>query len=227
MSVDLKKEPFRTFIGEIEGLLDDFMITEKANFKGYILSTKMKNSDVSKVKEWFSARLVQLDKDWPEGFGISKVKFNAYRRCFIEIETLCEQVLKLNKIRSPAAKEISPTKLLAKFVCCQSLPEFNLTSESKTKVLKANEVWAYNKKTRRLIRFVSAQGVKISVKGASLINFDEEKSQSKIIRKPELQLKQFHTMEHKDAVKAFASIKATPSKASGRFSEDVLILKVI
>ena len=66
----------------------------------------------------------------------------------------------------------------------------------------------------------------MSVKGTSIINFDENKSVQKTLRKPEEQLKEFKASGKVQLRKFLDDIKAVDIKLNGRMNEEIVLLKV-
>ena len=104
--------------------------------------------------------------------------------------------------------------------------DLNLVSINPAEVIGAKEVWVYNKKTRKLGKYVAEAYKTLSVKGTTIINYDESKSVSKTLRKPEDQLKEFAKASKVQLRKFLEDIRATETKLNGRINEDILLLKV-
>jgi hypothetical protein len=66
----------------------------------------------------------------------------------------------------------------------------------------------------------------LSVKGTSIVGFDESKSVCKTLRKPEEKLKEFAKAGKIQLRKFLDDIKATETKMNGRIGLDILLLKV-
>jgi hypothetical protein len=102
-----------------------------------------------------------------------------------------------------------------------------LVSINPVDVLGASEVWIYNTKTRKLGKYVadSIQGP-ITVKGTSLVGFDEHASVCKTLRKPEEKLKEFKAASKVQLRKFLDGINATDTKMNGRINEETILLRV-
>jgi hypothetical protein len=75
-------------------------------------------------------------------------------------------------------------------------------------------------------RYVAAEYQELSVKGTSIIGFDENKSICKTIRKPEEKLKEFKAAGKVQLRKFLDDINATDTKMNGRINEETVLLKV-
>jgi hypothetical protein len=66
----------------------------------------------------------------------------------------------------------------------------------------------------------------LSVKGTSIINFNENLSICKTLRKPEEKLKEFKAAGKVQLRKFLDDINATDTKMNGRLNEETILLKV-
>ena len=85
-----------------------------------------------------------------------------------------------------------------------------------------------NADTRRFCRYYVADSIRgpLNVKGTTIIGYDEFKSVTKTLRKPEEKLKEFAKASKVQLRKFLEDIKATETKLNGRISVDVVLLKV-
>lgn len=127
-------------------------------------------------------------------------------------------------IRAPKKK--SNDQLLKGFKFKKDNPALKLVSIDPSSIIGATMLIAYNDKYRKVMIFNASDGQTLSVKGASLTGYDETKSESKTLRKPELQLQSFSTGTITSMKKRFDEITSKPSVPTGRISTDVLLLKV-
>jgi len=104
--------------------------------------------------------------------------------------------------------------------------ELKMKSIFPEKVVGATECWVFNVKYRKLFQYVAQDGMMLTWKGTTLQNFDPEKSGAKTIRNPGVFFKNIESMTKRPLVKAFNDIKSVLAKATGRISEDVIIVKV-
>ena len=89
----------------------------------------------------------------------------------------------------------------------------------------SSEAWVYDTAKRKLHHYIADEYSKsFSVKGNTIIGFDNIKSEIKTLRKPSEQIKE--VMGSKPAArKFFDNIKAVAAKPNGRFNENMIILK--
>ena len=102
-------------------------------------------------------------------------------------------------------------------------------------VVGASELWVFNIKTRKLGKYIAAkidptgmgrEGSGLSVKGTTIIGFDEEQSVQKTLRKPDDQLKEFKGAGKVALRKFLDEINTTDTKLNGRCNLDTVLLKV-
>lgn len=133
-------------------------------------------------------------------------------------------------------KPKSATKLVEKLKYLKVDNKYQLASIAPDTIIGANELWVFNVKTRKLGKYVASNidptgsgrpGSGLSVKGTTIIGFDENISVQKTLRKPEEKIKEF-----KDAGKVklrtfLDEINAVDIKLNGRINADTVLLKAI
>lgn len=93
-------------------------------------------------------------------------------------------------------------------------------------LLNCSEVWTFDTKTRKISRYFSPVGGGITVKGASLVGYEETMSSCKLLRKPEDQVPAFSATAKKDLTKWYSSVKSKNANVRPRLTATTLILKV-
>jgi len=145
-----------------------------------------------------------------------------------EIHAACDMLAQEAKVnRAPRAKKSIPAeKLIAKMKFMKTNEPLKLVSINPTDIIGSSELWTYNTKTRKLGKYVAAEYQTLSVKGTSIINFNENSSVQKTLRKPEEKLKEFKAAGKVQLRKFLDDINATDTKLTGRINEEVILLKV-
>lgn len=169
------------------------------------------------------------DADLVEGYG-NLTKAQAKRLlAFIE-KVIADAGMyreEVKVLRKPRAKKAVPAdKIVAKLKFKLKDEKLNLVSVKPTDVLGAQVLWVFNTKTRKLGKFVAAGGETLSVKGASIIDFDSTKSVQKTVRKPEVTLKGFTKLGKIKLRRFLEEIKAVDTKLRARINRDTILLKV-
>lgn len=164
-----------------------------------------------------------------EGYShISKKNLQKLIDFHTEIVSACEMLMQEAKVnKKPRAKKAKPVeKIVEKLKYCRANEPLKLVSINPTDIVGAKELWVFNTKTRKLGKYVAAEFQELSVKGTGIINFDENLSIQKTLRKPEDQLKEFKSANKVALRKFLTDIKAVDIKLNGRCNEDTVLLKV-
>jgi hypothetical protein len=150
-----------------------------------------------------------------------------------ELDFIIEQAKATRKPRKPKAR--SATKVVEKLKFCKADTKYALASVDPTTIVGANELWVFNVKTRKLGKYIAAnqdpkgmqrEGTGLSVKGTTIIGFDENLSIQKTLRKPEEQLKEFKAAGKVALRKFLDEINTTDTKLNGRCNPDTVLLKI-
>ena len=115
---------------------------------------------------------------------------------------------------------------MAKIKYCKEDKPLKLVSINPADIVGAGELWIYNKKTRKLGKFVADDYSTLSIKGTTVVNFSESKSVSKTLRKPEEKLKEFMKAGKVQMRKFLEDVRSVETRLKGRINEDVLLLRV-
>ena len=127
----------------------------------------------------------------------------------------------------PKRRTKTPQQQVAKLKYLKEFPELNLKSLPPTKILECKELFVYSTRKRKLQYYIADEhaGNAIMVKNSSIVGFDLTKSAQKTIRKPEEAIKQFMGASKPQSRKLFKDIKTVETKLTGRFADDLVILK--
>jgi hypothetical protein len=150
-----------------------------------------------------------------------------------ELDFIIDQAKATRKPRKPKAR--SATKVVEKLKFCKADSKYALASIDPATLVGANELWVFNVKTRKLGKYVAdnidpkgmgREGTGLSVKGTTIIGFDENLSIQKTLRKPEEQLKAFKAAGKVALRKFLDEINTTDTKLNGRCNPDTVLLKI-
>lgn len=225
--------------GEIEGLIDDFVISKcktpidvEAYIKGLQLSSvvlkKVCDNFVDHSKEITEA-ISGSDKQLVEGYSnFSKVELRRLREFMDSIVTATNKVAIVSKParKKRVSKEKPAAILVAKVQYQKECPELKLKSITPDKMIGATQVWTYNTKTKLLGLYVSENAKGFSMKGTTLQNFDSATSIGKRLRKPEVVLKEVLEAGKVKLKKILPDLKTKECVLTGRINSDTIILKV-
>jgi hypothetical protein len=173
-----------------------------------------------------------------EGYAhLDKTAIKKIIAFYTEIETACDMLAESQKAtRKPRKpKEIKKDKVVAKLKYKKEDAPLKLVSVNPIDIVGAAELWVYNTKTRKLGKYVASNidptgqnraGSGLSVKGTTIIGFDENASIQKTLRKPDEQLASFKNAGKVALRKFLDEIKAVDIKLNGRINDDVILLKL-
>ena len=236
---DRMNEKTADTIGELEGHYDEFINNPKYNFSPYeyFVVNNVPQSQLSKYEEVYRARFDELklafektDEQIQEGY--SHYKAADFKRIFTFIDQILNDIIQYRglkkatkKVRAP--KSVSKEKVVSKLKFAKEDKVLRLVSINPADIIGAQELWVYNTKTRKLGKYV-ADSLKgpLNVKGTGIIGFDEHKSITKTLRKPNEKLKAFAKATKIQLRKFIEDIKATETKLNGRINAETILLRV-
>lgn len=159
---------------------------------------------------------------------LSKPQIKKITQFYSEIISACDMLAQEAKVnRKPRAKKpTDKTKLVSKVKYLKQDDKLKLVSMNPVDIIGAKELWVFNVKTRKLGKYVASEYSDLSIKGTSVVNFDENKSVQKTLRKPEEQLKEFKSAGKVALRKFLEDIKAVDIKLNGRLNEETILLRV-
>jgi hypothetical protein len=221
-------------IGEINGMVDDFITNDTEIDVGSYLKANNVSPQVSKlIPAAFAKTIEELneviegnDKQLVEGYSnIKKVKIKKLIKSLESISDACaQQAVSAKAARKPRAKKEKPASVVAKAVkYMKEFPELKLTSEKPEKIIGSSEVWIYNTKYKKIQVYRSLGA--LGIKGTTILNYDVATSGAKTMRKPE-QITGFANMTKRTLAGEFKALKTKESAVNGRINEDCIILKV-
>ena len=173
-----------------------------------------------------------------EGYGhFKKAEVKKLRDAINELLLALNFVIDTAKAtRAPRkSKPKSATKLVEKLKFLNVDEKYKLASISPDQIIGANELWVFNVKTRKLGKYVASNidpqgmgraGSGLSVKGTTILGFNETESVQKTLRKPPEQLKEFKDSGKVKLRKFLEDIPTTDTKLNGRCNPETILLKV-
>jgi hypothetical protein len=227
---------------EIETAIENFQTDPEAfdpkAFKilNVLKAKQAKAAHARIIREFYTGDLEELieaattkDEQLKEAYShLSKVQLRKITAFYQEIVSACEMLAQEAKVnRKPKAKKAVPAeKIVAKLKYKKADEPLKLVSINPADILGAKELWTYNTKSRKLGKYVASEFADLGVKGTSIINFDENMSVQKTLRKPIDQLKEFKAAGKVALRKFLDDINAVDTKMNGRINEEIMLLKV-
>jgi hypothetical protein len=239
---EIMKERAMYVGGDLEGLLDEYIeqgIPAKHKIKpiGLLMTTTMLPQHVplllepwEQQKKEYEELQTTEDKGLLEAYSnFGKIQIrNLIKFCELVIHDLHSYVTYKKSTRAkPKRKAIPIAKLVGKLKYMKKHNEFKLESLSPTKIPESKEMFVYDTKKRKL-HYYKADELSggLTVKNNTIIGFSVSESCIKTLRKPKEQLKEFKSASKPNSRKFFKDINAVETKTSGRFNENIVILKI-
>lgn len=222
------------------------------DFTGHFARMKVSQAHARKIKGFYESELAEFrsivamptaaqitkikddkERDLAEQFreGYSHLTKKDAQDYLTALETLvgaCDVVIDASKAtrKTRVKKAPSKEKLVAKLKIKDRDDKLQIVSVNPLELLGSTEVWVFNTKTRKLGRYIAAEDCSImTVKGSTLVGFDETRSVQKTIRKPEETLKEFKKAGKVKLRTFLNDINAVEVKLNGRLGPDTVILR--
>ena len=236
---DRLNEKTAEHLAHFEGLYDDVIAGNdvKPDAFNYLTANTVPQSQINKFVELFSNRKTELtaaqakeDEDLAEAYRHYKAAdFKRHYAFFDSVLDALDQYRSVKKTQKKARVKRAPNKekVVSKLKYMKEEKTLKLVSINPVDIVGAQELWAYNTKTRKLYKYMadSLTGP-LGVKGTSITGYDEVKSVGKTLRKPEEKLKEFAKATKVQLRKFLEEIKATETQANGRINADIVLLRI-
>jgi len=183
--------------------------------------------DLDELEELASG---EADEQLREGYShLSRKQVKNLIAFYQEIMAACDMLAQEAKVnRAPRAKKAQPKeKIVAKLKYKKSDEPMKLVSINPIDIIGAKELWTFNTKTRKLGKYVASEYLELTVKGTSIVGFNENTSVQKTLRKPAEQLKAFKDAGKVQLRKFLEDINAVDTKMNGRINEETILLKAV
>jgi len=236
----------RDYLSELERYVDcylDNLISSSPDkmkdLSEWIRERDVKSQQSQMIADWYRPKISQIqaaidgDSVMREGYSfLSLPKLRRYCEFFRNMVNVFDENSKITKaVRKPRAKKKkSPDKQVAKL---KYLKEYDmngkkLVSIDPREIVNASKIVVYNTKYNKITLYEKSSLVDgFSIKGCTLIGFDQKNSVSKKIRKPE----SFDFARFLGGARAinnaFKDITTKESLPNGRFNENIVILQAI
>ncbi len=239
------KDKLDDHLGEIEGMVDEFILNGNAD---HGLFAWLKNRSVAQqhgktiaafympiVAEYTELATKDCDEQLVEGYGeLSKADIKKHIKFYQSLVDDADSYTETKKAtrKTKKAKPKSNERIVAKVKFLKESTLLKVVSVNPADIIGATELWVYNIKKRKLGRyFAGGDGYNnnegLSIKGTTIIGYDEKTSVQKTLRKPEEQLKAFNKAGKVVLRKFLDDIRAVDTKMNGRLNTDTLLLKVV
>lgn len=237
---DRIKEKASNIIADIEDEVDKFYLNnyEKTKFSAYdiLKSRDAKTAQAEMITSYYRNVLSELqeavdktDKQVVEAYSrLSKKQLTAYRDFIKAIVDDCNRYFGNRvSVRKPRKKkEKSAVQLVSKFQYKKEDNELKLMSIDPINVIGAQSIWIYNTKYKKLTVLHAKNSAGLSIKGTTIIDFDDTTSKSKTLRKPTETLQRVLSGGKVILRNLMTEIKTKESAAVGRTNGDTILLRI-
>lgn len=227
------------FIGELEGLVDDYGMSgnhKDVNFYEWMLNNDVKAAHSKKIADHFQNSLSECSLALNKKDDYFVEAYSAYtpKRLKNLVSCLSNLVADAKRIdknqaatRKPRKKRsLTADKKVAKINYMKSYSDLKLQSINPEKIIGCEQLWVYNVKTKKLGVYNSFDSSGISVKGSTLTNYAES-SICKTLRKPEEILPRLISGGKMILKKIMGEVNTKPSKLNGRINKDTILLRSV
>lgn len=235
---DRVAEKTSEYLGELEGLIDDYIFNKKEfNLYNWLKEKNVPTGSITRFRQVLSRQQLEFAtalegqdaqvKEAYRAFTRPRLKqiVAFYERMWQDLDSYAQAKKITRKVR--VKKSPSKEKLVSKLKYCREDTELKITSINPVDIIGAQKLWVYNSKTRKLYRYqVDSISGGLAVKGTTIVGFDETKSVGKTVRKPQELLAKFMKLGKVQLRKFLEEINAVEIKANGRINEDTLLLKI-
>lgn len=146
------------------------------------------------------------------------------------IDDVVSLIMSREKTRKPRKKrEKTPDQLVKSVRFLVEDRRFGITSIHPSNIIGSSVVVLFVPKIRKLYWYQATEGSTLSIKGTSIVGFDESVSGAKVVRNPDEifgPLVGADSMSRRQFFSVYESIRSVVAKCSGRISSDTIIFKV-
>ncbi len=216
-----------------ESIRNETDLHKKADVFKWLKSRSVGHRQSRLLSDVFIPNLKELDdliegkdKDLKEGYSyFSKPQQKKYHSFVKSIVDDCIRYADETKpmiIRKKRRRD--PSKIVAKVKYLESSAEYGVRSEPPQDVIDSKKVVVFNTKYRVLSVYSAKDNDTMTVKGTTIINYDEQKSECRTIKKPKSLIKTIKN--EKTLEKVWCSQNSVVKKPNGRLNEFAIIVKV-
>lgn len=227
-------EKAREIAGEIDGSIDDFVLSGCPKDHKLSVSIKALNAPIAKHISTFYAKqkkeleevLEGSDEQLVEGYGnFTKTQLKRFLALIDSIVGDAEQVKK-TVVRTPRLRKPKPAgEVVKRMKFKQSDETYGIQSVAPYKIIGASELWVFNTKYKKLTVYRAVDNDTLTVKGTTIMNYSTVTSASKTLRKPEL-IKDYAKLGKRALNTTYKDIKTKPTIPNGRVNEECVIMAV-
>jgi len=237
---DHMNEKFYDIVGDIEAWLDAASAGTEypADMVAWMRERNVPQAFVNRIGAYYTPVMEELESAKTKGADAElkaaykhydKDRFKRVSSFFAQLTEALSTYGQVKKATRAARvkKPVSKEKMIKKVKYATEDTDLNLVSINPVDVIGAKELWVYNKKTRKLGKYVAAaDSGTLGIKGTAILGFDPKSSISKTVRKPEVVMKKFMVAGKVQLRTWMDELSTTGVQMNGRLNADTLLLKV-
>lgn len=227
------------FIADIEDEYDKFCETgyEHTDFNAgsWYRAKGINQSSLKEIVDFYRPQLEEIenksrDPQIKEAYaGHTKKQIESIKKFLKNVIEEAETILNNQKRARKPRKKIAPKaeKVVAKLKYLQEDKDLGIASFPPEKIVGSSEVWVFDTGSRILTRYVAAKDSKLSVRGTTLLNYSEEESRCRRLRKPDQVIPDVVRATRRELPALFEKLKTQVYRAkSGRVNDRCILLRV-
>lgn len=226
-------------IGDLECELDKFCIEGKndLNIREWFQNNAVKPAVANLISEYYTPLYSELydtlsgeDEVLKEAYDHwTKSDLKRYVAFVKEILSTAETYAVAVKIeRKPRKKKEKPAALVVKKLKYKEKDDdYNICSIVPANIVGADSLWTFNCKSRILAVYNALGPTGLSIKGTTVVGFDEKTSICKKLRKPEDVLPRVLQGGKLVLRKLMDELTTSAKEANGRINSDIILLRFI
>ena len=204
--------------------LDDLLTdVDQPNIYQFLQKNDVPANYMKDIIDWFTELTYEYDD--PElVFHNRKEEKQKYLSAIDEMTNWMAFKKSQRKTKKPRA--INADKMISKLKYAQGNEKYNLTSIDPKQIIKAQSLFVFNTKTKKIAVYNARNYDGLKVKGTTIKEFDPDISLQKTLRKPEKILPNILKTDGKVAMKnIWKDINTVETPANGRINADMILLK--
>ena len=204
--------------------LDDLLTdVDQPNIYQFLQKNDVPANYMKDIIDWFTELTYEYDD--PElVFHNRKEEKQKYLSAIDEMTNWMAFKKSQRKTKKPRA--INADKMISKLKYAQGNEKYNVTSIDPKQIIKAQSLFVFNTKTKKIAVYNARNYDGLKVKGTTIKEFDPDISLQKTLRKPEKILPNILKTDGKVAMKnIWKDINTVETPANGRINADMILLK--
>jgi hypothetical protein len=226
-----------TLIGDLESCLDELSLTGETEFDAnkWFRDQAIKAAVAKKIQEYYKPVYNEVydaynkaDEDLVYAYRRWKrPKLKAYMGMINDILMACDTfATKVSTSRKPRKKKEKPAAVIVKRMKYLEKSEYGDSAPAKD-IIGAQQLWTYNTKNRMLSVYNSRGPAGLSVKGTTIINYDDKLSITKKLRKPEVTVKAVREAGKIQLRKVMTDLTTKETECNGRINSHTILVRII